>query len=91
VLFHKEMYEEDSDTEGKLERVYLEPEASPAVSISSDDDTDSTELDGEYDSELDPDVDMRIEDDVDAPDGVDLDSDVDMERDGDNDVEEDEE
>ena len=62
------------------------------MSISSDDDTDSTEKsDGEYDSELDPDVDMRMEDDVDAPDGVDLDGDVDMERDGDDDEEEDEE
>jgi hypothetical protein len=60
------------------------------VSISSDDATDSTESDGEYDSELDPDVDMRMEDDVDAPDGVDLDGDVDMERDGDHEQEEDE-
>jgi len=60
------------------------------VSISSDDDTASTESDGEYDSELDPDVDMRMEDDVDAPDGVDLDGDVDMERDGDDEEEEDE-
>jgi hypothetical protein len=60
------------------------------VSISSDDDTDSTESDGEYDSELDPDVVMCIEDDVDAPDGVDLDGDVDMERDGDDEAEEDE-
>jgi hypothetical protein len=48
------------------------------VSISSDDDTDFTELDGEYGSELDPDVDMRMEDDVDAPDSVDLDGDVHM-------------
>jgi hypothetical protein len=61
------------------------------VSICSDDDTNSTELDGEYHSELDHDVDMRMEDDVDAPDGVDLDGDVDMERDGDDDEEEDEE
>jgi len=60
------------------------------VSISSDDDTDSTKSDGEYDSELDPDVDMRMEDDVDAPDGVNLDGDVDMERDGDDVEEEDE-
>jgi len=41
------------------------------VSISSDDDTNSTELDCEYDSELDPDVDMCMENTVDAPDGVD--------------------
>jgi hypothetical protein len=42
------------------------------VSISSHDDTDSTEeSDIEFDSELDPVVDMRMEDDVDAPDGVD--------------------
>jgi len=62
------------------------------VSISSDDDTDSTEKsDGEYDSEHDSDVDMCMEDDVDAPDGVDFDGDVDMERDGDDDEEEDNE
>jgi len=59
------------------------------VSISSDDDTDSTKLDGRYDSERDSDGDMRMQDDVDAPDGVDLEGDVDMERDGDD--EEDEE
>jgi len=61
------------------------------MSISSEDDTDSTESDGKYVSELDPDMDMRMEDDVDAPDGVDLDGDVDMERDGDDDEEKDEE
>jgi len=60
------------------------------MSISSDNDTDSTEWDSEYDSELHPDVDMRMEDDVDAPDGVDLDGDVDMARDGDDEEEEDE-
>jgi len=91
LQLQKEMYEADSDTEGSLEWVYLEPEALPAVSISSDDDTDSTELDGKYDSELDPDVDMRMEDDVDAPDSVDLDGDVDMERDSDDEEEEDKE
>jgi hypothetical protein len=57
------------------------------MSVSSEDDTDSTEPDGEYDSKLDPDVDMCLQDDVYAPDGVDLDGDVDMERDGDDDVE----
>ena len=78
--------------EGYLERVYLEPEALPAVSISSDDDPDSTEKsDSEYDSEHNSDVDIRMEDDVDAPDGIDLDGDVDMERDGDDDEEEDNE
>jgi hypothetical protein len=63
------------------------------VSISSHNDTDSTESDGEYDSELDPDVDVCMEDDVDAPDGFDLDGDVDMEWDGDDaeDEEEDDE
>jgi len=50
------------------------------MSISSDDDTNSTEWDGEYDSELDSDVDLRMDDDVDAPDGVDLDGIVDIER-----------
>jgi hypothetical protein len=58
------------------------------VSISSDDDIDSTESDGKYNSELDPDVDMHMEDAVDAPDGVDLDGNVDMERDSDDDEEE---
>jgi hypothetical protein len=62
------------------------------MSISSNDDTDSTEKsDGKYDSELNPDVDMRMEDDLDAADGVDLHGDVNMERDGDDDEEEDEE
>ena len=61
------------------------------MTISSNDDTDSTESDGEYDSELHPDVNMRMEDDVDAPDGVDLDGDVDMKRDGDDEEEQDEE
>jgi len=61
------------------------------LSISSDDDTDSTELDGENDSERDSDVDMRMEDDVDAPDGVDLDGDVHMERDGEDEEDEEEE
>jgi len=59
------------------------------MSISSDDDTDSAELDGEYDSELD--VDMCMEDDVDAPDGVDIHGDVDMERDGEDGEDEEEE
>jgi hypothetical protein len=87
----KEMYEANSDMEGKPLRVYLKPKAMPSVSMSSDDATDSTEeSDGEFDSELDPDVDMRMEDYVDAPDSVDLDGDVDMERDGDDEVEEDE-
>ena len=66
-------------------------EASPAVSISSDDDTKSTKSDGEYDSELDPDVDMRMEDDVDAPNGVDSDCNVHMEWDVVDEEEEDEE
>jgi len=86
------MYEADSDTEGQLEWVYLEPKAPRAVSMSSDDDTDSTEQsDSKYDSEHDSDVDMRMENDVDAPDGVELDGDVDMARDGDAEEEEDEE
>jgi len=61
------------------------------MSISSENDTDSTESDGKYDSENQPDVDMRLEDDVDAPDGVHLDGDVDMDWDGDNEAEQDEE
>jgi len=52
------------------------------------DDTDSNELDGEYDSELKPDVNMRMEHNVDTPDSVNLCGDMDMERDGDDDEEE---
>jgi len=73
-----------------LERVYLEPEESPAVSISSDVDVASTESNGKYDSGGDSDVDMRMEDDVDTPDGIHLDEDVDIKRHGDH-VEDDEE
>ena len=54
------------------------------MSISSDDDTNTTTWDGQYDSKCDSNVDMYVEDDVDAPDAVDLDGDVDMKRDGDN-------
>jgi hypothetical protein len=82
-------YDADLDTESKPEWVYLEREASPAMPISSDDDTDSTEVSGcALDSDLAPDVDIRIEDEVDAPDGIELDCDVDMDRDGDNEVQE---
>jgi hypothetical protein len=41
------------------------------VSISSGDVTDSTLLDGEYDSKLDPDVDTRMDEDVDTAGGID--------------------
>jgi len=78
----KEMSEPDLDTKGWLDRVYLQPEALPVMSLSSDDGTDSTELDSQYDSERESDVDMHMEDDVDALDGIDLDGDVDMEKDG---------
>jgi hypothetical protein len=61
------------------------------VSIFSDDDPDSTKLDGEYASGLDPDGDMRMEDDLETLDSVELDGDVDIERDGDDKEEEDEE
>jgi len=93
LLLQKERYyEADLDTEGKLEQVYLELEASPGMSISSDDDTNSTEKsDNQYHSKHDSEVDMHMEDDVDTPDGVDLDGDVDTERDGDDDEEEDDE
>jgi len=74
----QEMYEADLDMEGYLERVYLELEAAPAMSISPDDDTESAESDGEYNSEQDGDLDMSMKDEVDAPDGVDLDGNVDM-------------
>jgi hypothetical protein len=59
------------------------------VSISSDDDTNSTKSDGEYDSELD--VDMCMQDNVGAPDSVDIDGNVDMETDGDDGEDEEEE
>jgi hypothetical protein len=92
VQLQQEMYEADSDTEGSLERVSLEPVALPTMSISSDHDTDSTEnSDSDYNSEHDSDVDMRLEDDVDAPDGIPIDGKVDMETDGDDDKEEDDE
>jgi hypothetical protein len=75
----KERYEADLDREGKLEQVHLEPKVSPAVSIPSVDDTDSTKKsEGEHDSAHYSDVNMHFEDDVGAPGGVDLDSDVDM-------------
>jgi len=61
------------------------------MSISSDDDTDSTELVSEYDSEHHFNLEMCTEDDMDALDSLELDGDADMERDGDNDEEEDEE
>jgi hypothetical protein len=61
------------------------------MSISSEDDTNSTEeSDSKFDLQLDPDVYMHKEDDVDAWDGVDLDGDVDMERDGDDEVQKEE-
>jgi len=59
------------------------------MSISSDDDIDSTEeSDSKYDSEHDYDLDMRMEDDVDAPYGIVLDGNVDMEWAGDDEEEE---
>jgi len=88
----KNIYEADSDREGSPERVYLEPDGSPAGSIPSHEDTDSINvLDGQYDSEHDSDVDIHMEDDVDAPYHIDLDGNVDMEWDGDHEDEEDEE
>jgi len=85
------MYKADSDTVGYVEWFCWEPEVSPAVTISSGDDTDSTEeSDGKYDSEHDSHVNMLVEDEVDAPYGTDLDCNVDMERDC-NDVEKEDE
>jgi hypothetical protein len=85
------LYEAASNTEVKLQREYLGPEASPMVSISSDDNTDSSESDGKNDSECDPDDHIRTDDDVDTPDNIYLNGNVDIERDGDNDEEKDEE
>jgi hypothetical protein len=79
------MYKVDSETKGKLEQVYLKAEALPTVSMSSDDDSDSTEgADGKYISTHNSNVDMSMADDVDAPYGGDLDSDVEMAWDGEN-------
>jgi hypothetical protein len=61
------------------------------VSISSWDDTDSTESDAEYKSEHDSGLDMCAEDDADAMDGVDSDGDLDMEWNGDIEVAENQE
>ena len=92
LQLQEEMYEADLDTEGELERVYWDPEVSPAVSIASDNETVSTkELGGKYDSEHDSNVDMHMADDVDALDGIDLDRNVDMERDGNDEEKEDDE
>jgi len=60
-----------------------------AMSSCSDDDTDSTESDGESDSELYCDVGLRIEHEVESLDSVDLDGHVGMARDGDEDEQED--
>jgi len=90
LQLQKEMYEADLDTEGEQERVYFEPEASPAMLISWDDDTDSTELDGNYDSVNDTDLDMCMEYDVESPDCIHFDCDVDMDSDCDDYTEDDE-
>jgi len=78
------MYEADSHTEGYLEQVYSKHEALPAMSMSSDDDTNFTdESDCELVWEHDSDVGLWLEGDVDAPYSVDSDGDVAMELDGD--------
>jgi len=62
------------------------------VSISSDDDSHTTEeSDGKYESEHDSDVDMCMVDDVDTLCGIDLDGNLDMAWDGDDEEKEDEE
>ena len=81
----KEMSMAALDMEGKLEQVNSKPEASPGVSVFSDDYSNHTEeSDGKYDSKHDSDVDIHMSDNVDAPDCIDFDGNVDMERDGDN-------
>ena len=42
LQLHKTLYEVDSDTQGCPEREYYKPEESPTMSISWDDDCDST-------------------------------------------------
>jgi len=86
----KDMYEAHYDTEGKLEQWYFEPVVWPAMSICSDDDTDSTqESDCNYDSEYDSDVGIWMKDDVDTLYCIDLDGDVHIGRDSDDEAEED--
>jgi len=88
---HKELYMVDSDTEGYLERVQLEPEASPAVSSSSDDYIHSTkELFSYSGSEHDSDVHMHIEDNHNATHAFSLNGDEDIDHE-DDDEEEDKE
>jgi hypothetical protein len=86
-----QMSEANFNMEGQLERAYSEAEASPAMSITSKDDTDSTKSDTHFDSSHEPDGDLHIKNDVDAPEGVDVDGDVHMQRDGDNEEAEDKE
>lgn len=63
----------------------MKQEVSPALSITSDEDTRSIEkLGSEYDLKHHSDLDISIGDDEHAPCGIDLDSDVDIERDRDN-------
>jgi hypothetical protein len=82
------MYEADSDTDGYLEQLYTVLETSPTVSISPDNDTNSTEESGsQSNSEHDSVEDRHMEDDVDEPDTTDLGSGVEMERDGDDEEE----
>jgi hypothetical protein len=59
------------------------------MSISSYDDTASTELNGDYDSLHDPDMVTHIEDNVNSPDSFDIDGDVHIDSDGGDDAEED--
>jgi len=64
-------------------QAYITPEVLPHASISSDDETHSTEEPGcWYHPWHDSDVFTRMKDDVDATDGAGLDSDVGMARDG---------
>ena len=79
MQLQKALNEAYSDTGAYIERVYCELEVSAAMSISSDEDPDSTELNGECDSEHDPDEAIRMKDDGDLLDGVDLAGDVGME------------
>jgi hypothetical protein len=61
------------------------------MSITSAEDTDFAESDGEYDPECDSHLDMRMEDDVDNLDSIDLDGKVDIERDPEDEEDEQEE
>jgi hypothetical protein len=70
----------------------MDPEASPAITIPVDDDTDSAKkLNSGCNSENNSAVEVHMEDGVKTPYSIDLDGNVDMYGDGDNEQKQDEE